>query len=196
MTFLASLPEVGLHDAGVRSDRVGYIVAAVAVGADGYRFDRLVFLLSLQFIKFQGNAMKIREIRIHDSRRKSVFSYNFPVRVTVAADVRNTLPVVQRGRIFDGMGGMTISADRDVLVVFVEQGVSMDTFRVDIVNAGMATLAPFGNERPFLADMGNAVRAVAVDADRSAQIALAQHGIVNTLHGLCIFVKMAAPAIL
>ena len=70
----------------------------------------------------------------------------------------------------------------------------MDTLCIGIVLLDMATLAPLRARGTFLAYPGNLMGTVAVDTDRRAQFALAQHGIVNTLKRFRVFIEMAAPA--
>ncbi len=70
----------------------------------------------------------------------------------------------------------------------------MDTLCIDIVLLDMATLAPLRARCAFLSYPGDLMGTVAVNADRRAQFALAQHGVVNTLKRFCVFIEMTAPA--
>lgn len=72
----------------------------------------------------------------------------------------------------------------------------MDAFRINVVYPRMAPLAPLGDQRPFLADVGYPVRAVAVDAYRGFEIPLTEHRMMNAFHRLGIFIEVAPPAIL
>lgn len=195
MAFQAPFQEVGFNNAGIRAYRVGDIVTAMTVRANGHGFCRFVMPCILQFVKLQGYAVKVGKIRIHYRCGKPVLSHDCLVPVTIAADVGYPFPVIHRGRVLNGMRRVAIGAHRDILVVFVEQRVSMDASRIDVVDVRMAPLAPLRDQRAFLAYPRYAVRAVTVNTNRSSQVPPAQHGIMDALHCFSIFIKMTAPAI-
>ena len=114
--------------------------------------------------------------------------------MAVAAHIRYLLAIIQCEGVFDIVCCMTVYAYRYVLILLIKKGLAMYTLYIYIIYSCMTLLAPAGYEYTFLGEMRYLMRSMAVGANRSIKVPLAQYHIMDAVHCFCVLIKMAAPA--
>jgi hypothetical protein len=119
--------------------------------------------------------------------------------MAVPAHLGDFLVIRKRQGVLNVVRRVAIDANRDILILLIDQGAAMNALRIGLVYRLMASFASLGgNQSAFdsVGNVGDLVGPVAVIAYWSVQVPMAQNGMVDAVQRLRVIVEMASPATL
>lgn len=128
-----------------------------------------------------GSAVEISDVGVEDFGGDIVFGHEFVIGVTIGAKLGGADAEEVGGGVANSMNTVTVGAGRDILVIFGDEGIAVNTGGVFIVNFTMALLAGLDG-----AEMGRnfgIMRAVTIGADGGLGIARFDSEGVDTILG-------------